>query len=300
LLNGGGGTNTLNYSGTGVALVTVNLQDLTATGTGGFRNIQALVGSAGAGTLIGTNNPTTWQITGANAGTAGAFAFSSIGNLTGGTGSDTFKFSPSGSVVSLDGGGAPAGQGDWLDYSSFPAKDPVTVNLATGSATRVNSGTAGAVSNIQNVVGGAGNDSLTGNTQGNILLGGGGNDTLVGGSGRSLLIGDGGSDTITGGGDDDILIAGTTAFDADDTALMAILQEWQRSDKTYSQRIADLKSGVGLKGSFRLLRGTTVLGDGAADMLTGGAGLDWFLANLKSGVRDTITDLNNGGTEQVN
>ena len=35
----------------------------------------------------------------------------------------------------------------------------------------------------------------------------------------------------------------------------------------------------------------TVFDDGAADVLTGSAGQDWFFANLDTGVRDRITDL---------
>ena len=37
---------------------------------------------------------------------------------------------------------------------------------------------------------------------------------------------------------------------------------------------------------------TTVFDDGAADVLTGFSGLDWYFANLYgTGVRDKITDL---------
>jgi hypothetical protein len=35
----------------------------------------------------------------------------------------------------------------------------------------------------------------------------------------------------------------------------------------------------------------TAFDDAAEDVLTGSAGLDWFLANLDTGVRDRITDL---------
>ena len=46
-----------------------------------------------------------------------------------------------------------------------------------------------AISNIENVVGGGGNDTLTGDDLANTLGGGGGNDTMTGG---------GGADTLTG------------------------------------------------------------------------------------------------------
>jgi Ca2+-binding RTX toxin-like protein len=155
------------------------------------------------------------------------------------------------------------------------------VNLATGVAT----GTAG-VSNIQNVRGGSGGNTLTGSAAGNILIGGSGNDTLTGGSGRSILIGDGGSDRITGGANDDILIGGTTSYDAsssaNDAALASILQEWQSTDSN-ATRVADIRGpqtvGLQLNGTNYLVLGTTVQDDGATDTLTGNAGLDWFFAN---------------------
>jgi hypothetical protein len=73
---------------------------------------------------------------------------------------DVFRFSRAGALASINGGGAPANQGDWLDYSSF--RTPVTVNLASGTGTNV-TGRAGSVSNIQNVRGGNARDTLTGN-----------------------------------------------------------------------------------------------------------------------------------------
>jgi hypothetical protein len=75
----------------------------------------------------------------------------------------------------------------------------------------------------------------------------------------------------------------------------------RRTDKTYAQRIGDLKHGGGLNGTTKLIWGTTVHDDDGADTLTGGPGLDWFFANLgPGGVLDHITDRNNGGPEQVN
>jgi hypothetical protein len=79
--------------------------------------------------------------------------------------------------------------------------------------------------------------------------------------------------------------------------MAAIFAEWQRTDRTYTQRIMDLKNGGGLNGTNRLLLNSTVKGDGgAADTLTGGQGLDWFFQFAG----DTITDLGNGGPEQIN
>jgi hypothetical protein len=246
-----------------------------------------LDGGSGTNTLISSAATTNWQLTGANRGSVSGINFVNMQNLVGGPSSDTFAFVPQGRVTgSIDGGGG----GDWLDYSQVTSN--VTVNLATGAATSV----AGGVANIQNVVGGAARNVLTGDAQGNILIGGPSTNVLTGGSGRSILIGGGGPSTITGGSGDDILIGGTVSFATRNAALMAILAEWQRTDETYAQRITNLRSGGGLNGSNNLILGQTVLGNGAADILTGGDGMDWFW----SFQGDTITDLNRGGLETIN
>jgi hypothetical protein len=293
-VNGGAGTNTLDYSGDGGAAATVNLATATATGTGGFANIGKFVGSSSsADTLIGPNSSTStiWKITGTNAGTVGSFAFSAVENLTGGTGVDEFVFL-AGKTVSgeIDGGSAD----NWLDYTAYTTA--VTVNLATGTATGVDRGAAGGITDIRNVRGGSGGNALTGDAQGNILIGGKGADTIEGGSGRSILIGDKGNDMVTGGSADDIVIGGYTSYDtsgdANDLALEAILGEWQSSD-SYTTRIAQIRAGVGTM-LAKFVWGTTVHDDGGTNTLTGGAGMDWFF----QGAHDTITDQQSG--EQIN
>ncbi|HEY2343935.1 MAG TPA: calcium-binding protein, partial [Chthoniobacteraceae bacterium] len=128
---------------------------------------------------------------------------------------------------------------------------------------------------------------FVGNT---VLVGSSGNDNLIGGSGFNVLIGGVGGDTLQGGKNSDLLIGGTTAFDANVTALSAILAEWS-STTAYATKIAHLlgtKFG-GLNGSI-LLNPATVSDDGAANNLTGGAGLDWFF----QGSADIVNDLNAG------
>ena len=263
--------------------MTVNLATGAATGTAGFANIKSVVvGSSSSDTLVGPNATNTWSITGTNAGNVAGVTFSAVENLTGGTGLDIFKFSNGKNVTGAVNGG---GGHDWLDYSLYTTG--VTVNLATGAATGVGAG----VTNVQNVRGGSGNDSLTGNAQGNILMGGPGADTIQGGSGRSILIGGMGADPVTGGAGDDVVIGGYTSYEAsttaNDLALQAILDEWQSGDG-YSTRISKIKAG--LPGGYKLVWGTTVRDDGSANTLTGGAGMDWFF----KGAKDTISDLQSG------
>src|SRR5262249_29878209 len=105
-VDGGGGTDTLDYSADGGAAATVSLATHTATRTGGFANIERLVGSTlAADTLLGPNAASTWSIIGANAGTVGPFSFSAVENLTGGSANDAFKFAPAGNVSGRVSGG---------------------------------------------------------------------------------------------------------------------------------------------------------------------------------------------------
>jgi Ca2+-binding RTX toxin-like protein len=296
--NGRGATLT-SYSITGLAPAEIdygtNLTSLTINGGIGNDTLtvastspstsETFNGGGGSNTLVGPNTTNTWNITGTYAGNVNStVSFSGVLQIVGGTGVDTFAFGPAGRVVSINGGGAPAGQGDWLDYTA--ATTAVSANLATGKVSDV----TGTASGIQNVFGGNHGSTLTGNAQGNILIGGDGIDTIIGGSGPSLLIGGKGNDKIIGGAGDDIVIGGYTTYDQarNEAALMDIFARWQSAD-SYATRVSNLRTG------WRpLALGTTVLDDGGADRLTGGAGLDWFFA----GTHSTVTDLQGG--EAVN
>jgi Ca2+-binding RTX toxin-like protein len=256
-----------------------------------------LDGSSGANTLAGVNTSNTWTIQSAGAGLLGTKVnFSNIRNLVGGSGNDTFKFTAAGSLSGTVNGGAGT---NTLDYSARTSD--VTVNLVTGAATSI----GGGVTAIQNVNGGSGNDRLTGNGGNNILRGNGGNDALEGGlgndiliggagtdtitdaGGRNLLIGGSGADTLTGSSSDDIIIGADTTYDNNDTALLAIMNEWT-GPSDYATRIGHLKGtiGGGLNGST-LLNASKIIDDAIADLMTGGSGLDWFFAAIPP---DTITD----------
>jgi Ca2+-binding RTX toxin-like protein len=130
--------------------------------------------------------------------------------------------------------------------------------------------------------GGAGNDRLNGGAGDDVLLGGDGDDLLIGGEGRDMLIGGFGKDHLVGQGGDDLLIAGATACDTNPVALDSLLAEWT-SPADYASRAANISGDVS----------ATFFDDGAADILTGSAGMDCFFANLDGdgGTRDKINDL---------
>jgi hypothetical protein len=263
-------------------------------------------GGGGSDTLYGPDDNNTWAITGNNAGkltaasltgkTLGTVTFSKVPTLLGGTLADLFKLSPG---KSLSGGIGGSGGIETIDYSLWTTG--VTVNLATGTATNI----AGGLFAVENINGGKGNDSLTGDSLNNIIRGGGGNDTIVGGGGNDILIGGQGAanlsaagsgrsiliggkstvaETLTGSAQDDILIGGYTKYDAyslaNDQALMAILAEWTSGDSE-ATRESKITSGVGPGAKDKLKLLTTVFSDGASDTINGNGAepgdTDWII-----------------------
>jgi uncharacterized repeat protein (TIGR01451 family) len=185
---------TLDYSAYSTAIA-VNLQTGAATGTGGFSNIEALVGGSASDTLTGENNANAWTIDNANQGDVDGFDFSSIENLTGGTGNDTFSIA-SGATLS----GRVDGLGGNDTLTQADGTNAWVVDLANGGDVS----DIGDFRNVENLTGGTGADILTfngGSLSGNIA-GGSGDDQLVvnyasGNPGDISFDGNAGSDSIT-------------------------------------------------------------------------------------------------------
>ncbi|MDH3229386.1 MAG: LEPR-XLL domain-containing protein, partial [Alphaproteobacteria bacterium] len=231
---GGAGADTLDYSAE-AAGVAVDLGAGTATGAGSATDIENVTGGAGADVLTGDgganvivggagddvlaggggadsfegglgsdilvagDDANTWVITGVNAGTLNEATFVGIETLQGGAGDDTFVFMPGGSITGAVRGG---GGTNTLDYSNQIAAIAADLGLGTASLT-------GGAHDIQNVTGGAGDDTLAGNAGANTLRGGLGADTLAVGAGADNLYGDAGDDSIIGpSGDATWLISG--------------------------------------------------------------------------------------------
>ena len=149
--------------------------------------------------------------------------------------------------------------------------------------------------------GGPGDDHLNGGGGSNILLGGGGNDHMIGGGSRDILIGGSGADRLVGGPGDDILIAGWTLYDsnpttgtlANDTALLAILDEWNSTDD-FTTRQARIDAGIPDNDEpemrYFLRLGESVFADGDLDTLTGSSGEDWFFADGDDDITGSQSD----------
>lgn len=232
-------------------------------------------------------------------------------------GDDTYRFDPKVRVLLKtiwDGGGH-----DVYDFSLYIA--PLAIDLTpggfttTGQEPRLNwtaelGGSegpvfaAGAVHNaglykgswrsgIEDAIGGAGDDAITGNRLANRLDGGRGEDTINGGEGRDVLIGGHGNDSLSGhAGDDrlygedggDILLAGAGKDRLDGGKGADTLNGEEGNDKLFGREGEDVLFGgqgddlvMGGTGSDRLHDGggdDTLLGGSGHDRMVGGGGDD--------------------------
>ncbi|HEX7048355.1 MAG TPA: calcium-binding protein, partial [Gammaproteobacteria bacterium] len=278
-IDGGAGTDALDYSALATA-ISVNLASGAATATGGFAGIDVLTGSGNAGdTLTGTNGGDTWTITGTNAGNiGGAFAFSAIENLAGGTGSDTFNLDNDVSGTVTGGAG-----NDTFNYTTGAAIGTLTGGgdsdtLAGDNAanTWILSGASGGTLNTQayasmeNLTGGAGNDDFAFTGSGSVggdINGGGGNDTL-----------------------DYDALAGPVSVNLANSSASRINGQFASIEGVIGSTGADTLTGANNNNTWTVSTadGGSVDGIAFADIenLAGGTANDIF--NLSAGVSDTI------------
>ncbi|UWQ34536.1 calcium-binding protein [Leisingera sp. M527] len=153
------------------------------------------------------------------------------------------------------------------------------------------------------ILGGAGNDTLSGLSGSDLLLGEDGNDRLLGGAGRDTLNGGDGDDDLWGGSGRDLLIGGM----GDDLLIGS-----KHGDRLLGGGGADeLKGGhgkdvlIGNSGNDLLVGGggsdtlkgesgrDMLLGHKGNDVLTGGSQADTFVFHKGHG-NDTITDFTAG------
>ena len=178
---------------------------------------------------------------------------------------------------------------DTLDLSGFATASQV--NLAeggfsdAGGLTRNISIAYGAV--IENAIGGAGDDRMSGNSAANRLDGGGGADTLIGAGGSDMMIGGVGGDTMSGGDGDDRYVVDA----ADDKVVESIA----------SGGIDGVDSAVAFSLAGQYLEKLTLTGaamingtgNGLANILVGNAA-----ANLLDGAAGADTMSGGGGSDR--
>jgi CSLREA domain-containing protein len=261
------GSELLEKLGGGTLIISGDSPDYTGT----------LLISAGTVVLDGSLPNASIELAGGTLGGSGAVASVTI---HGTAAADVIEISPAASAGSVEAIVNGVSQGIFTPTARI-------IVLAGGGNDDVQ--VAGSIAVAAWLQGEAGHDRLKGGAGHDVLLGGEGDDQLLGGQGRDLLIGGSGADRLIGNADEDLLIAGFTDFDANNAALAAIMAEWT-STRPFAIRRANLTNGSGsakrLNG-FYFLNSQTVHDDDDADMLTGGAGADWFFADLS---RDKVTD----------
>jgi hypothetical protein len=247
-----------------------NADSFTMTSTGSLTGL--ISGGAGTNKLTGPNLANTFAITTTNAGTLtnsmGVVQFTSIQGLVGGTLTNYFVFSHGAGVS-----GKIVGHGvSRLDYSGYGSA--VYVNLLTGKAT----GTGG-VSGIKQVYGSGDGDVLVGNNSGVLL-----SET----AGNNLIIADAGSGTtIDSGSGQDLVIAGSTIYDKNQKALLAIEAYWAANVGTsFSSTVAALTAGI--TGGYKLTT-STVTHQGTGDTIALGSATDWVFWRMAGTDMDTLT-----------
>ena len=131
----------------------------------------------------------------ANFGTSGNDTLTGSGDpdcIIGLAGDDTLK--GGGGADKLDGG---AGT-DTASYAGSAHGVIVDLSISTGQAAEGISPAGGDVlSNIENITGSGGNDTLTGDASANVINGGAGNDVIEGGAGADTMTGGAGIDTLS-------------------------------------------------------------------------------------------------------
>jgi Ca2+-binding RTX toxin-like protein len=276
-LDGGQGVNTLDYSPfTGG--VTVNLQTGAATATNGVANFTNVTGGSGNDVLTGNSANNTLAGGKGDDTLAGGDGNDTLkdggGNdlLQGGAGNDMYTFaaaigSENDTVEELSGT-------DTLNFTALSESTPLTVNLSVNGVLASHSGRTvnGNGANFENVNGGKGNDSITGNSLANKLDGKAGNDTLRGLGANDNLIG--------GAGADAYFIQGTDLADDLDLKLVSNKVKAERravgsatllEQDTISIDAADFIHLLGLGGNDVFDVNTAIAADGEVD---GGAGTD--------------------------
>lgn len=275
---------TVDYSSS-VAEVSVSLlRDVqgSAGATGGsalgdtFANIENLVGSALADVLQGD--------AGANV-------------IDGGAGDDQLLASVGAGDTYI--GGTQGTEGDTLSYEALSGAVRVLMSAGVSGAGTVTVGSqTDSFSGIENIVGGAGNDTMTGDDGNNKLSGGAGNDTLAGGAGADTLDGGDGDDVLIGGAGKDTLVGGA-GFDTASYAgavgnvRASLGGSGSNTGDAAGDTYDSIENLLGSDGADELLgdgNANRISGAGGNDRLYGGAGND----TLDGGLGDDVLDGGSG------
>jgi len=239
--------------------------------------------------------------------------------LIGGAGNDTLAGAGGDDLIEGGSGSDVLDGGAGIDTATFaPAASGVFYGLlAQGSAFDTVGAGTDTLTNFENLIGSAFNDTLGGDTAANVLDGGDGDDISYGWFGNDTLLGGAGSDTLDGGGGSDSMVggAGDDTYVVDAVGDLAVENPGGGTDSVFVN-VNGWTSGANLEffylyGSAASVTGSlsaetlvasatlgstinagggndTLWGQGGADILSGEAGADVIRAGAGN---DTV----NGG-----
>jgi len=177
----------------------------------GFSGNDDLNGGGGFDWVLyrGAPGPVTLDLSGGSATGEGTDTLSGLEGVVGSRFDDHFVGDDANNTFQAEDGNDTIDGAGGVDFASFfLSPSPVTVNLATGTATGEGTDT---LAGIENVTGsGKFGDSLMGDSLDNVLTGAGGDDTVSGGDGNDELDGGSGTDALDGGIGTDTCLNGET------------------------------------------------------------------------------------------
>ncbi|MCV2891182.1 hypothetical protein OE747_22905 [Ruegeria sp. XHP0148] len=318
-LDGGGDTDTADFSGLGVAVLAdltydegqAWTKDSTDAAPGGvnwrqiaeLRNIENLTGTVFSDYLLGDGND---NLLSGGSGDDTLQGYLGDDTLLGGAGNDRLHLwqSTAGDLDSLDGGA----NTDTASFSGLTVAVWADLTYGDGEAWTKDSTEAAPgvgpwrqiaeLRNIENLTGTYDDDVLVGDGNDNVLFGGTGDDTLQGGLGDDTLLGGSGNDLLrlwqSTAGDLDSLDGGADTDTADFSGLsVAVWVDLTYGDgEAWTKDSTEAAPGVGAWRQIAELRnienltGTgeddVFVGDGNANRLDGGAGDDTVEGGLGS------------------
>ncbi len=192
----------------------VTAMGLVTDGTPPGEAPSGLTGGAGSDTLTGTIGN---DLIDGRAGNDSLVGNAGDDTLLGGAGNDKLLAGNGDDTLFLDAGNDLIDGGAGIDWLAVASAVGVKVTLGNSRDSAMGNDK---ISNVENVIGGAGGDRITGDRFANILLGNAGADTIDGNGGNDVLDGGAGNDVLTGGqGTDTFLFrsAADSAFGKADT-----------------------------------------------------------------------------------
>jgi Ca2+-binding RTX toxin-like protein len=276
-LQGGDGIDIADYSDATEDL-TVNIADgdnkfiSTSQGSDSFRNIEGVIGGSGNDTLEGS--------TGAN-------------ELKGSGGDDTLLGYGASTGTDILDGGTEGDLGDFVSFDYLDSGKSAVIDLADGNVQDILAGSG--VDNVQlidieNALGGKGNDTIYGSSDRNIISGNDGADALVGRSGADIIIGGSSeSDNEINAGDGNKRFVDTIDYGTDSNANFAVTVNMEAVQK---QVVNDgyKDDSDGAKTSDTIYGIENIVGSGYDDKFTGASNARAHI----SGSLEQLKTLSNG------